>query len=239
MALVGGNPSGAFLIGILSIMENHYNKFRNRTQAGQLLARKLHSYANQRGLLILALPRGGVPVAHEVAKELNAELDICLVRKLGVPGHRELAMGAIASGGIKELNTNIINTERISKRAIDEVLEEETRELSRRELAYRGNRPLVNIKGRTVILVDDGMATGVTMRAAVKLLKIQGPAKLVVAVPVTHPSVYFNLKILVDEVVCLVMPEEFYSIGLWYEDFAQTTDEEVCQLLNNPNVLSQ
>jgi putative phosphoribosyl transferase len=212
----------------MSIMTS---KFRNRAEAGKLLARQLTTYANCKDVLVLGLPRGGVPVAFEIAKSLNAPLDICLVRKLGVPNHEELAMGAIASGGVRVLNYDVVNSLGIDNQTIDEVTAKELRELQRRDRAYRGDRPLPEIKNRTVILVDDGIATGSTMRAAIAILLPQRPQRLIVAVPVAPPSTGEELQAEVDEIVCLVMPESLHAIGLWYEDFSQTTDAEVRELL--------
>jgi len=205
--------------------------FKNRTEAGRLLAEKLKPYANRPDTLVLALPRGGVPVAYEVARALNAPLDIFLVRKLGLPGHEELAMGAIATGGVRVLNSEVVQSLHIPDRMIDAVSAAEQEELSRRERAYRGNRPPIDVRGRTVILIDDGLATGSTMRAAVAALKQRQPARIVVAVPIAPPETCDELRDDVDEVVCAVTPEPFYAVGLWYEDFSQTTDQEVRTLL--------
>ncbi|MFO5494528.1 MAG: phosphoribosyltransferase [Cuspidothrix sp.] len=212
-------------------------KFRNRTEAGKLLAGQLTDYANRSDVLVLGLPRGGVPVAYEVAKELDAPLDVCLVRKLGVPGHKELAMGAIAAGGVRVINENVIDWLRISPETINEVAAMEIRELDRRSHIYRGNRPLPKVKNHTIILVDDGIATGATIRAAISTLKKQKPRKLVVAVPVAGLSTCEELQAEVDEVVCILKPEDLYAIGLWYEDFQQTTDAEVCELLTRQKLL--
>lgn len=212
-------------------------KFRNRTEAGKLLAGQLTDYANRSDVLVLGLPRGGVPVAYEVAKELDAPLDVCLVRKLGVPGHKELAMGAIAAGGVRVINENVIDWLRISPSTINEVAAMEIRELDRRSHIYRGNRPLPKVKNHTIILVDDGIATGATIRAAISTLKKQKPRKLVVAVPVAGVSTCEELEAEVDEVVCILKPEDLYAIGLWYEDFQQTTDAEVCELLTRQKLL--
>jgi putative phosphoribosyl transferase len=208
-------------------------RFHNRTEAGQLLAKKLTAYANREDVLVLGLPRGGVPVAFEVAKALNAPLDICLVRKLGVPGHKELAMGAIASGGVRVLNYDVVSWLNISGKTIDKVAEKELRELQRRDRAYRGDRPTADVRNRTIIVVDDGLATGSTMRAAVALLQEQQPQSIVVAVPVAPLATCKALSAEVDEIVCVMTPETFYAIGLWYENFAPTTDEEVCELLSD------
>jgi len=212
-------------------------RFSNRIEAGRLLAQKLMAYADREDVLVLGLPRGGVPVAYEVAKVLNAPLDICLVRKLGVPAHKELAMGAIASGGVRVLNYDVISWLGISGKTIDQVAERELRELQRRDRAYRGDRPFPDIHNRILILVDDGIATGSTMKAAIEVLRQEQPQKIVVAVPVAPPSVYQELGKTVEQVVCVMTPEPFYAIGLWYEDFSQTTDEEVRHLLALPTVV--
>lgn len=206
-------------------------RFSNRTEAGLMLAQKLTAYTNRKDVLVMALPRGGVPVGYEVAKTLNVPLDICVVRKLGVPGHKELAMGAIASGGIRVLNYDVVSWLNISSEAIDEVAAKELRELQRRDRVYRGDRSPPDVQNHTVILVDDGIATGSTMRAAITILKQQQPKRIVVATPVAPLVVCQELKALVDEVVCLSMPDPFYAIGMWYENFAQTTDSEVRTLL--------
>ena len=203
----------------------------NRTEAGRLLAKKLTAYANRSDVLVLGLPRGGVPVAFEVAKALNLPLDICLVRKLGVPVHKELAMGAIAMGGVMVLNDEVIKWRRISRQAIDAVARRERLELRRRDRLYRGDRPIPDLRNRTVILIDDGIATGSTLRAAIAALRKLQPKSIVVAVPVAPPSTCNQLQAEVDEVVCLRTPEPLSSISLWYEDFSQTTDEEVRHLL--------
>ncbi len=209
-------------------------RFQNRTEAGQKLALKLRTYANCPDTLVLGLPRGGVPIAYEVAQALNLPFDICLVRKLGVPGHKELAMGAIASGGVRVLNYDVISWLSISDKALEHIAARELRELQRRDRAYRGDRPQPQIRDRTVILVDDGLATGATMRAAIAVLRSQEPSKIVVAVPVAPISACKALKKEVDQVVCLKTPEPFYAIGLWYENFAQVNDEQVCELLAKP-----
>jgi predicted phosphoribosyltransferase len=206
-------------------------RFRDRAEAGQFLAGRLADYAGRPDLLVLALPRGGVPVAFEVARALGAPLDVFLVRKLGVPGHEELAMGALASGGVRVLNDDVLRYLPIPEDVIDEVTAEQQQELTRRERAYRGDRPPADPRGRVVILVDDGLATGSTMRAAVAALRKQGPARVVVAVPVGAAETCAELAREADEVVCAATPEPFRAVGLWYEDFAQTTDAEVCDLL--------
>jgi len=212
-------------------------KFYNRTEAGRLLAARLTEYANRSDVLVLGLPRGGVPVAFEVARTLDAPLDVCLVRKLGVPGHKELAMGAIATGGVRVINENVVDCLRIPQATIDEVAAIEMRELERRNLAYRGNRPLPKVKNHTIILVDDGIATGATIRAAIATLKQQQPRELVVAVPVAAASTCEELQAEVDKIVCVMIPEDLYAIGIWYEDFEQTTDAEVCELLTRQKLL--
>lgn len=206
-------------------------RFRNRAEAGQMLASHLREYANCKDLLVLGLARGGVPVAFEVAKALNAPLDICIVRKLGVPGYQELAMGALASGGVKILNYDVINNLRIDWETIQSVAAEEWQELQRRDRTYRGNAPSINVKNKTVILIDDGIATGSSIRAAIAIIKQQQPAKIVVAVPVAPPSTYQELLLEVDQIVCLQIPADLSAIGIWYEDFTQTTDDEVRELL--------
>ncbi|HIK43937.1 MAG TPA: phosphoribosyltransferase [Leptolyngbyaceae cyanobacterium M65_K2018_010] len=205
--------------------------FNDRTEAGRLLATQLGDYAQRPNVLVLALPRGGVPVAFEVARALQVPLDICLVRKLGVPGHSELAMGAIASGGVRVLNYDVVSSLGISSRTIDEVAAKELRELQRRDRAYRGDRPPPVIQDQMVILIDDGIATGATMRAAIAVLKSQHPQQIIVAIPVAPAETCQVLRQEVDRVVCLATPAPFYAIGLWYDNFAQTTDEEVCGLL--------
>jgi putative phosphoribosyl transferase len=180
---------------------------------------------------VLGLPRGGVPVAYEVAEALGAPLDVYLVRKLGVPGHEELAMGAIATGGVRVLNMDVVQALRISEETIAAVAVDEQRELERREREYREGRPDPEVQGCTMILVDDGLATGSTMRAAAAALRAQGPAGIVVAVPVASEETCREFRPDVEEIVCAVTPDPFYAVGLWYEDFSPTTDEEVCDLL--------
>jgi putative phosphoribosyl transferase len=205
--------------------------FRDRVHAGQLLGEALSKYANRNDVLVLGLPRGGIPVAFEVAKALDAPLDVFIVRKLGVPGYPELAMGAIATGGVRVLNEEVVRSLRIPDKDIEAVADEEGRELKRRELAYRGHGASPEIRDRTVILIDDGVATGSTMRAAVRALRKQSPARLIVAVPTAAPSTYHHLSQEVDEMVALMTPEDFQAVGQWYEDFSQTTDAEVSHLL--------
>ena len=206
-------------------------RYADRADAGRRLAAHLRAYAGRPDVLVLALPRGGVPVGYEVARALGAPLDVFLVRKIGVPGHEELAMGAIATGGVRVVNRAVVDQLRVSPRVIDQVAALEEVELKRREAAYRGTRPAPEVRGRTVILVDDGLATGSTMRAAAAALKQQGPARLVVAVPVAAAETCQELRREVGEVVCALTPEPFYAVGLWYHDFSQTTDDEVRALL--------
>lgn len=206
-------------------------RFRNRTDAGRQLAEKMAAYTDRPDVLVLALPRGGVPVGYEVARALGAPLDVFLVRKLGVPGYEELAMGAVATGGVRVLNDEIVRGLGISEREIDAVVARELQELARRERLYRGDRPAPDVAGRTVILVDDGLATGATMRAAIQALKQQQPARIVVAVPTASPDTCEALKAEADGVVCAMTPEPFFAVGHWYEDFTQTTDDEVRDLL--------
>ena len=205
--------------------------YRDRTEAGQYLASRLGDYANRSDVLVMALPRGGVPVAFEVARVLRAPLDIFLVRKLGVPGHEELAMGAIATGGVRVLNEDTVRYLSIPGEVIDAVAADEQRELERRERLYRGEHPAPDVRGKTVILVDDGLATGSTMRAAANALRQQKPARIVVGVPVSAPATCDEFRDEVDEIVCAITPEPFQAVGLWYKDFSQTTDEEVRDLL--------
>jgi len=205
--------------------------FENRREAGRALAARLRTYVGRSDVVVLALPRGGVPVAFPVAEALDAPLDLFLVRKLGTPGHRELAMGAIASGGVRVLNDEVVNWYGITPEAIDEVAREEELELTRREAAYREGRDGVPLEDRIVILIDDGLATGSTMMAAVKAVRQRQPAKIVVAVPVGAPDTCEALSTIADEVVCVRTPEPFSAVGQWYLDFDQTSDEEVRQLL--------
>ena len=205
--------------------------YRDRTDAGRVLAAELSGYANRTDVIVLALPRGGVPVAFEVAAALRAPLDVFIVRKLGVPGHEEYAMGAIATGGVRVLDADVIRAARVTRVQLEAIAALEQRELERRERQYRGDRPPLDVAGRIVILVDDGLATGSTMRAAAAALRRQEPARIVVAVPVSAPQTCDEYRMGVDEVVCAVTPEPFRAVGLWYRDFSQTTDEEVRDLL--------
>jgi putative phosphoribosyl transferase len=206
-------------------------RFRDRVEAGRCLAEALKPYTGRPNLLVLALPRGGVPVAYEVARALHAPLDVLLVRKLGVPGHEELAMGAIASGGVRIVSEDVIAMLGIPDRVIATVAAAEEKELERRERLYRDGRPPPDVRGRVVILVDDGLATGATMRAAAAALRTQHPEWLVVAVPVAPPETCEALRAEADDVVCALSPEPFVAVGAWYDDFAQISDDEVRALL--------
>jgi putative phosphoribosyl transferase len=203
--------------------------FRDRRDAGRALAKTLSSYTGRPDLLVLALPRGGVPVAYEVATALRAPLDLFMVRKLGVPGQEELAMGAIATGGVRVMNESIVAE--LPKSVVEYVAAQEQEELERRERAYRDDRSLPEVWGKTIILIDDGLATGSTMRAAVLALRQERPARIIVAVPVGAPETCDEFRQEADEIVCAVTPRPFIAVGYWYEDFTQTTDEEVRQLL--------
>jgi predicted phosphoribosyltransferase len=205
--------------------------YRDRIEAGRALAQHLLKYADRTDVIVLALPRGGVPVAYQVARRLRAPLDVFLVRKLGVPGHEELAMGAIASGGVRVLNDEVVRMLSIPPRVIDAVAQLELAELQRREALYRGDRPAPQVAGETVILIDDGLATGSTMRAAAAALRRENPAKLIVAVPVAAAETCEAFRDVVDEVVCATTPAPFHAVGVWYGDFSQTTDDEVRDLL--------
>jgi len=205
--------------------------FRDRREAGRLLAAKLTAYANRPDVIVLALPRGGVPVADEVARALGAPLDVFVVRKLGVPGSEELAMGAVATGDVRVLNDQLVNRLGIPDHLIDAVAVREGQELARRERLYRGGRPPLDVRDRTVILVDDGLATGATMHAAIAALRQLHPARIVVAVPTASPETCEEMRAEVDDVICAITPEAFQAVGRWYQDFAQTTDEEVQDLL--------
>ena len=205
--------------------------FKNRSEAGKELAKHLMDYTNRPDVLVLGLPRGGVPVAFEVAKALNAPLDVFLVRKLGVPGHEELALGAIASGGVRVLNHDLLRELSISENALDSLTSREQEELHRREQAFRGDRPMPDVSGRTVILVDDGLATGASMYAAVVALREHHPDKIIVAVPTASPETYAAFEGQVDSVICAHTPSPFLGVGMWYDDFSQTSDEEVRRLL--------
>ncbi len=205
--------------------------FSNRAEAGRLLAEKLDQYAGRDDVIVLGLPRGGLPVAFEVAKRLRAPLDVFIVRKLGVPGFEELAAGAIASGGVRVLNEDVMRSIPNAEQVIESITAKETAELQRREQSYRDGRPAPELRDRIVILVDDGLATGATMHAAVKALRQRGAAKIVVAVPVGPPETCREFEDAADEVVCATAPEFFHAVGQFYEDFSQTSDEEVREIL--------
>lgn len=211
------------------------DRFRDRSAAGQALAAELGEYAGRPDVLVLALPRGGVPVAYEVAQALDAPLDVFMVRKLGVPGHEELAMGAIASGGVRILDAELLKGLGIGDSAVAAVSEREHRELDRREELYRRGRPKREIEGKKVILVDDGLATGSTMRAAIKALKILDPAEIVVAVPAAAAASSESVEKEVDRAFFVITPDPFYAVGVWYESFPPTTDEQVVELLKRAN----
>ena len=206
-------------------------KFKDRKEAGRALARLLAPYASRDDVIVLALPRGGVPVAYEIAEALEAPLDVFMVRKLGVPGHEEVAMGAIASGGIRVLSPGLLRQLRVAARELERVTLEEQRELERRERSYRGDLPAIDLRNRTVILVDDGIATGSSMRAAVAALRQRGPRLIVIAVPVAPPQTARQLRAIADEVICVAEPDPFLAVGRFYENFDQTSDEEVRELL--------
>ena len=217
-----------------------YDKFTDREQAGKLLAQELKQYAHQPNVIVLALPRGGVPVAFEIACALSLPLDVFIVRKIGVPWHRELAMGAISSGGVSLLNQEIISALNISAAEINKIIEEEKKELNRRELAYRSLQDSLNLENKTVILVDDGIATGFTIKAAILALRKKNPAEIIIATPVAAQSTYKELNDMVNKIVCLAIHEQFIAVGIWYDNFLQTTDDEVCDLLNKAhNQLSE
>jgi predicted phosphoribosyltransferase len=213
-------------------------RFRDRFQAGRELAAKLRHYRARDDAILLALPRGGVQVAYTVAKELRLPLDVFIVRKLGVPGQPEFAMGAIASGGVGVINREVVTLAGVSPGALDSVTKRELRELERREREYRRNRTLPDLRGRTVILIDDGLATGSTMYAAVQAVRQLGPARVVVAVPIASPQICEELKSIADEVVCARTPEPFVAVGAWYEHFEQVTDDEVKDLLERSRTAS-
>lgn len=207
------------------------NRFADRHDAGRRLAGDLTQYAERADVVVLGLPRGGVPVAYEVARALAAPLDVFVVRKLGVPGHEELAMGAIASGGVRVLNRDVVEATRITSAEIEQVASRELETLTRQEDAYRGERPPAEVRDRTVIVVDDGLATGATMRAAVTALRTRGASRIVVAVPTAPRETCRALRRVVDEVVCATTPDPFMAVGLWYADFAPVSDREVRELL--------
>jgi putative phosphoribosyl transferase len=206
-------------------------RFKDRKDAGRILADKLSKYTNHPNAVVLALPRGGVPVAYEVAQELGLPLDVLIVRKLGVPNHEELAMGAIASGGIRFLNRSVIESLRILPETLEDVERREALELMRREAIYRGNRSPIQVEGRIVILIDDGIATGSTMRVAIQLLRAQHVQKIIVATPAAPPSAKWEIEPLVDEFIAVVLPPDFYGVGQFYEDFAQMDDDTIYELV--------
>jgi len=206
-------------------------RFHDRIDAGRQLAAALTEYEGRPDVVVLGLPRGGVPVAHEVARQLHVALDVCLVRKLGVPGHVELAMGAIADGGVEVLSLDLIRDLGIPRQTVEQIAVRERLELERRDRVYRAGRPPASVNARIVLLVDDGLATGSTMEAAIRVLRTQAPAKVVVAVPVGPRETCERLRTIADQVVCLSMPEPFEAVGAWYEAFPQTTDEEIMRLL--------
>jgi putative phosphoribosyl transferase len=210
-------------------------QFRDRKEAGKFLAAQLAAYANQQDVIVLALPRGGVPVGFEIAQALYAPLDVIVVRKLGVPGQEELAMGAIATGGIRMLNNDVVQFLDIPDEVIDNITAHELQELERRERLYRGERPAYGVIGRTVILVDDGIATGATMHAAVAAIKQRQPTRIIIAIPVAAPSTCDEFAVEVDELVCVIRPEPFIAVSYWYRQFSQTSDEEVRDLLERAN----
>jgi predicted phosphoribosyltransferase len=207
--------------------------FADRREAGRVLAKRLRNYAGRPDVLVLGLPRGGVPVASEVARALGTPFDVFVVRKLGAPGHKELAMGAIASGGVVVINEEVVDGLRVSWETIEEEIVRERWELARREQLYRGDRPALQVAGKTVILVDDGLATGSTMRAAVRALRRLRPEQIIVAVPTSARSTCDEFQTIADACICSITPEPFQAVGLWYDDFAQVSDAEVCELLAN------
>lgn len=213
--------------------------FIDRRNAGRVLATRVAKYAGRDDVVVLALPRGGVPVAYEAASALGVPMDVFLVRKLGTPGHRELAMGAIASGGVRVLNEDVVRWYGISESAIERIAREEQEELERREREYRGDRPAPDLTNRVVILIDDGLATGSTMRAAAQAVRAHRPARVVIAVPVGAPQTCAELAAVADEVICARMPEPFSAVGQWYLNFDQTSDDEVRELLQKSSAIPQ
>jgi len=214
-------------------------RLRNRREAGLLLAQALDAHKFEPNLMVLGLPRGGVPVAYEIGVAFRASLDVFLVRKLGVPNHEELAMGAIASSGTRVLNHAVIDALEIPMTVVDQITAKETVEIQRREAVYRKGRSPLNVEGRTVLLVDDGLATGSTMLAALRSLRVQRPRKIIAAVPISPPSACKEVKAEADEMICLLTPEPFWGVGQWYDDFSQTSDDEVVQLLKNSQRLQE
>jgi predicted phosphoribosyltransferase len=220
-------------------LHDHSGRFADRRTAGIMLAERLQQYRTRDDVIVLGLPRGGVPVAYEIARALGARLDVFLVRKLGLPGRPELAMGAIASGGVRVVNDEVVRWYAVPADVIDRVAAVEQAELTRRERAYRGDHLAPDLRGRTVVLVDDGLATGSTMKAAVRAVRARQPVSIVVAVPVGAPDTCRELADIADEVVCVRMPEPFTAVGLWYGDFSQTTDEEVQELLQRSEAVGR
>lgn len=214
-------------------------RFYNRTEAGRALAARLMAYAQRPDVVVLGLPRGGMAVAYEIARALQVSLDVLLVRKLGVPGQEELALGALASGGVRVLNERVVYELAIPESIIERATANAERELTRRERLYRGHRSAPQVRGRVIILVDDGVATGATMQAAIAVVRRQRPARLVVAIPVAPPSVCAEIQAQVDEMVCLMTPEVFMGVGVWYEDFSQMTDKQVRSLLEQARKLEE
>jgi putative phosphoribosyl transferase len=218
---------------------DEYQAFIDRRHAGRVLASRLTKYAGRDDVIVLALPRGGAPVAYEVASALGAPMDVFLVRKLGTPGHRELAMGAIASGGVRVVNEDVVQWYGISESSIDRIAREEQEELERRERAYRDDRAAPDLTNKIVIVIDDGLATGSTMRAAAQAVRAHRPARVVIAVPVGAPQTCAELAAIADEVICARMPEPFSAVGQWYLNFAQIDDDEVRQLLLKSSTIPQ
>ena len=207
-------------------------RFRDRRDAGRRLAQRLGNYAGRNDTIVLGLPRGGVPVAYEVASALHLPLDVFVVRKLGTPWHEELAMGALASGGVRVLNEDLVRELNVPASEVERVTRREQRELERRERLLRGNRPFPDVTGKTVLLIDDGLATGATMRVAVSALREKGAQRVVVGVPVASPDTCDSFRNITDDIICILTPEPFYAVGLWYEDFGQMSDQEVHDLLD-------
>lgn len=217
--------------------KNFMNKYQNREEAGRILAQELVPFAKQNDVIVLALPRGGVPVAFEIAKALHAPLDVFIVRKLGVPGHSELAMGAIAMGGVSVLNDDIVKSLNITHEEIEAITQKELQELERRKHSYRSDEPFPSLQDKIIILVDDGIATGATMRVAIKALRKLKADKIIVAVPVAAEDTCEDIQKLADGLICPLRPQQFYAVGAWYNDFAQTEDDEVFRLLKDARKL--
>ena len=207
-------------------------RFRDRREAGRQLAERLVNYAGRSDTIVLGLPRGGVPVAYEVASALHLPLDVFVVRKIGTPWHQELAMGALASGGVRVINQDLVRELNVPASEVERITQREQRELERRELRFRGNRPFPDVTGKTVLLIDDGLATGATMQVAVAALRQKGAQRVVVGVPVASPDTCDAFRDITDDIVCVLTPEPFYAVGFWYDDFGQTSDEEVHDLLD-------